>query len=74
MGELTVSSKGQIVIPKEIREKLHLKRGQKVRIEEVEGTIIIVPVPKNPIKAMKGMSTGFPESVKSIRELRKEWE
>ncbi len=74
MNELSVSSKGQIVIPKEIREKLHLKRGQKVRIEEVEGTIIIVPVSKNPIKAMKGMSKGFPESVKSIRELRKEWE
>jgi len=72
--ELKMSSKGQIVIPKEIREKLHIKTGQKFRVVELEGTIMIIPIPKDPIRAMRGMSKGAPESVKSIRELRKEWD
>jgi len=73
--EMRVSSKGQIVIPQQIREKLRIKKGRKVAVEEVGGTIVIVPVPKDPVKAMKGMARGiFKESsVEIVRRLREEW-
>lgn len=70
---ITVSSKGQVVIPQEIRERLKIMEGQQVRIEEVDGTIIIVPIPKDPIRALKGLSKESKESTQIIRALRKEW-
>lgn len=40
---ITVSSKGQIVIPAELRRKLKIKQGARVRITESKGRIQIVP-------------------------------
>ena len=40
--EVTLSSKGQIVIPKAIREKLGLKAGDKIKLEVEEGKRVIV--------------------------------
>lgn len=71
---ITVSSKGQVVIPQGIREKLRIKKGQRVKIEEVGGTIVIVPIPKDPVKALKGAAKGITgKSTETIRALRKEW-
>lgn len=70
---ITVSSKGQVVIPQEIRERLKIKEGQVVKIEEVGGTIIIVPLPKDPIRALKNFSKETSESTKIVRSLRKQW-
>ena len=41
--EVLLSSKYQLVIPKEIREKLNLKSGQKIILFEKNGIIHIVP-------------------------------
>ena len=70
---ITVSSKGQIVIPQDIRERLKIKKGQRVKIEEVDGTIVVFPVPKDPIKALRGSAKISGESTKIVRSLRKEW-
>lgn len=43
-GELfttTVSSKGQVVIPKAMRERLGLKPGDVLEVEEVDGTLLL---------------------------------
>lgn len=69
-----VSSKGQIVIPQEIRERLKIRKGQRVRIEEVDGTIVVFPLPKDPIKALKGSAKIGGESTRIVRSLRKEWD
>ncbi len=76
MEEVTVSSKGQIVVPKEFRDDLGIKEGQKVVVEEVDGAIIIVPVPKDPVKALKGLAKGVfrKSSTELVRELREEWQ
>lgn len=37
----TLTSKGQITIPKELREKLDLKKGDKLVLVEEEGNIIL---------------------------------
>lgn len=44
MSEITISSKYQIVIPKEIREELALSPGQKIRAVVLGNRIELVPV------------------------------
>ena len=42
---IIVSSKGQVVIPAEIREKLKIETGTKLEVEEEDGIIkLILPV------------------------------
>ena len=43
MTTTTISPKYQVVIPKEIREKLHLKSGQKMTVVTKGGVIYFIP-------------------------------
>jgi len=58
MATATISSKFQIVLPKQVREKLRLKPRQRVQVIEKNGIILLVQeVPDTEIKgALKGMS------------------
>lgn len=42
---ITLSSKGQIVLPQAIRRKLRLAAGAKLRVEELDGKIVLEPEP-----------------------------
>lgn len=54
-AETTMTSKGQVVLTKEVRLLLNLKPGQKL-VEIVDGRIIkLVPLPERPFLALKGM-------------------
>ncbi len=57
MQAVKVSPKFQVVIPKELREKLRLKPGQKLLIYELDGTIRLEP-PRS-IKELRGMAKGM---------------
>lgn len=46
MNTVTVSPKYQVVIPREIREKLGLKPGQKIQVMIRDGRIEMIPVRK----------------------------
>lgn len=61
MNTVTLSPKFQVVIPKEIRESLHLRAGQKMQIINDDGQIVIVPLRsiKEMRGAFKGMNTHF---------------
>ena len=76
MAKVKVSSKGQIVIPKELRKGLGIKTGKKVSIEEVNGVLILIPVPKNPVEMLKGLTKGVfrRDAMKLVRDLREEWQ
>ena len=43
MQTITISAKGQVVIPANIRKKLGLKKGDKLAIMEEEGYIKMIP-------------------------------
>jgi AbrB family looped-hinge helix DNA binding protein len=57
MGTVIISPKFQVVIPKEIREKLGLSPGQKIHVLVYEDRIELVPV--RPIKRMRGFLKGL---------------
>ena len=61
MSEITISSKYQIVIPKDIREALSLVPGQKIRAIVLGDRIELVPVTDLPSARgfLKGMDASF---------------
>lgn len=61
MAAVTISPKYQVVIPKEIREKLGLSPGQKVEAIMYDGRIELIPV--RPIKTMRGFLKGTDTSI-----------
>jgi len=61
MATVTISPKYQVVIPKEVREKLGLTPGQKVQTIVFEDRIELIPV--KPIKKMKGFLKGLDTKV-----------
>ena len=55
---LRLSSKGQLVIPKTIRESLHLKNGDQFQVKIVDGKIILDPVAKGLVEKLYGKYAG----------------
>lgn len=49
-----LSSKGQLVIPKAIREALGLRRGTRFQVRVDEGRVILEPVGPSPVDALYG--------------------
>jgi AbrB family looped-hinge helix DNA binding protein len=66
----TVTSKGQVTIPKEIRDQLHLKTGHRLRFEVVgDGRVEIRPVAGD-IRELRGMLSAYrPARPVSIEEM-----
>lgn len=67
-----ISSKGQVTLPREIKEKYHLKEGEEAMILQTDEGILI----KHKRVALRGMLSekidikGFE---KELEKLRKEW-
>ena len=57
MPTTTISPKFQVVIPKEIREQLHLKSGQKMTVV-VKGGIVSL-IPEKPLESFRGFLKGM---------------
>jgi AbrB family looped-hinge helix DNA binding protein len=64
MATTTISPKFQIVIPKEVREKLRLSPQQRLQVVEKGGVITLVP--EVPLKSLKGLLKGMSKT--DIRE------
>lgn len=53
-----VSTKGQTVVPKEIREALGLKPGTRLAWVVKDGKATIIPIPADPVRALRGLLKG----------------
>ena len=60
MKTVTVSAKGRLTIPKEVRIKYGLHKGARVQIVDDAGILYIVPLPEDPIAALYGMLADGP--------------
>ena len=67
---LTISNKGWVVIPAEMRKKYHLEPGTEVVIVDYGGVLAIVPAVKDPIKQGKGFLKGTPSLSKDLKKDR----
>lgn len=53
--EATLTSKGQVTIPKAVRDALHLRTGDRLDfIVEADGTVRVLPITGS-VKRLKGM-------------------
>ena len=55
---VTISEKGWIVIPADLRRKYHLSPGTEVSVVDYGGVLAIVPAMANPIQQAAGMLKG----------------
>lgn len=70
MPKARMSSKGWVVIPKELRKKYGLRPGKEVDLVDVGEALYVVPVPDDPIEAAAGMFKGSPSMLDALLEER----
>jgi AbrB family looped-hinge helix DNA binding protein len=72
MNISTLSEKGWVVIPQELRERYGLKKGNRLHVIDYGGVISIVPASEAPIKNSLGMLKGKTSLVKGLDKSRRE--
>jgi AbrB family looped-hinge helix DNA binding protein len=56
--ETSMTIKGQVVIPAKIRQRLGLKKGSKIFVEERNGEIVLRPITREYFQKMSGILKG----------------
>jgi len=73
MTEATLSAKNQIVIPREAREALGVKAGDKLVVVVRGDTVIVLQKPKSHQSAIRGLARGvYP--ARYLRRERRSWD
>ena len=68
-----MSSKNQIVVPKEARTALGVKAGDKLLVEVRGKLMILMPKPKDPLKSLYGIAKGlYPDGY--LKKERESWD
>lgn len=71
MAIVRTLSKGQIVIPAELRRKYGIEAGTELQIMEYGGIIYLIPPVKDPIQAACGILPSKPSLTKRLLEERR---
>jgi len=76
METSVITTKGQLLIPKRIRNKYGIKSGVKVIFEETENGVIIRPMNADYFKSFRGIlkSGNLKEEMKEMKEEEKKLE
>ncbi len=70
MTVATISSKGWIVIPVDMRKKYALHSGARIMLVDYGGVLAIVPAMSDPVEEAAGMLQGEPSLVKALLDER----
>lgn len=78
---ITLDSAGRLVLPKTVRDRLHLRAGAKLKLELVADKIELTPEPNENVRVVKkggllvvtGLEGGF-DAVKAVKAAREERE
>jgi len=70
MTELTVSAKGWVVIPAELRRKYDLAPGAKVVMVDYGGVLALVPALDRPIEQATGILAGRRSLTRALKSER----
>ena len=54
----TVSTRGQTVVPQDIREKMGIVPQSRLEWRIVDGLIVVTPIPPDPVRAAVGILAG----------------
>jgi AbrB family looped-hinge helix DNA binding protein len=73
MAQVTLSSKNQIVIPREAREALGVKAGDQLLVVVRGEKVIVLEKPKSFHKAIRGLGAGI-YSAGYLAKERKSWD
>jgi AbrB family looped-hinge helix DNA binding protein len=73
MAIATLSSKNQIVVPREAREALGLRPGDKLLVVVRGNTVVILPRPRSWTKALRGLA-GQPYRKDYLDRERASWD
>ncbi len=68
----TVSTRGQVSIPADLRKKYHIEPETELEWMEDGNTIRVIPLPKDPVGAFRGAGRGRYTSDKLVRDRKKE--
>lgn len=71
MSETVLSSKGQLVMPVEIRKKDNLRKGTRFSVQRIPEGYVLIRIPKNITEALSGITKdlNIPEdAVKKMRQ------
>jgi AbrB family looped-hinge helix DNA binding protein len=66
MTMLTVSSKGWVVIPADLRRKYDLSPGTRVMLVDYGGVLTLVPALDDPVEQSYGLLAGGPSLTKAL--------
>lgn len=71
MTTVKTLSKGQVVIPAEIRKKYHIEPGSVLQVMEYNGIIYLIPPSKDPVKEGCGILPSKPSLSERLLKERK---
>ena len=69
MAKVKILSKGQLVIPAELRKKYQIRPGTEMQLMEYEGILFLIPPVEEPLSAACG---SLPSNPSLARQLLKE--
>jgi AbrB family looped-hinge helix DNA binding protein len=74
METAKMSTKNQIVVPKQMREALGVKAGDEIMFIARQGFVYLLPKPKSFVEVLKGKATeGLRYPRNYLRKERKSW-